>query len=116
MAVTIYHNPRCAKSRATLALLRARGIEPHVIEYLQDTPSTTQLAKLVRQLGLTPRGLLRTKEPDYKQAGLDNPKLSDTALLAAMVKHPKLIERPIVVKGNRAVLGRPPENVLTLLK
>lgn len=116
MSVTIYHNPRCAKSRQTLALIRAHGVEPRIVEYLKDTPGKSELAQLVKQLGLAPRGLLRTKEPEYKRSGLDNPKLSDAAVLAAMVKHPKLIERPIVVKGKRAVLGRPPENVLALLK
>ena len=116
MAVAIYHNPKCATSRATLKLLRAHGIEPVVIEYLKTPPTRTELAALVRQLGLKPRDLLRRKEPDYKSAGLDNPKLADSAILAAMVKHPKLIERPIVVKGKKAALGRPPENVLKILK
>ena len=116
MAVTIYHNPKCATSRATLKLLRAHGIEPVIIEYLKTPPTRTELAALVKQLGLKPRELLRRKEPDYKSARLDNPKLTDSAILAAMLKHPKLIERPIVVKGKKAVLGRPPENVLKILK
>lgn len=116
MSVTIYHNPRCAKSRQTLELLRRHGVEPRIVEYLKDTPGKSELAQLVKQLGLTPRDLLRTKEPEYKQSGLDNPKLSDVAVLAAMVQYPKLIERPIVVKGKKAVLGRPPGNVLKLLK
>jgi len=114
--VTIYHNPRCAKSRQTLDLIRDHGVEPEIIEYLKDTPDKSELARLAKQLGLTPRELLRTKEPEYRKLKLDNPKLSDAALLAAMVKHPKLIERPIVVKGKKAVLGRPPENVLALIK
>jgi arsenate reductase len=116
MQITIYHNPKCAKSRATLELLKAKGIEPTVIEYLKTPPSRSQLERLVKQLGISPRALLRTKEPEYKQAKLDNPGLADRAILTAMVKHPKLIERPIVVAGNRAVLGRPPENVLKILK
>ena len=116
MQVTIYHNPKCAKSRATLALLEAHGIEPVVIEYLKTPPSATELAGLVEMLGIDPRALLRTKEPEYKQAGLADPKLSDAAILKAMIKFPKLIERPIVVAGRKAALGRPPENVLKILK
>lgn len=116
MQVTIYHNPKCAKSRETLKLLEARGIEPVIIEYLKTPPSKTELAGLVKLLGVEPRALLRAKEPEYKQAGLANPKLSDAAILQAMVKHPKLIERPIVVVGRKAALGRPPENVLKILK
>jgi arsenate reductase len=116
MQVTIYHNPKCAKSRATLKLLEARGIEPNIIEYLKTPPSKTELAGLIKLLGIEPRALLRTKEPEYQQAGLANPKLSDSAILQAMIKHPKLMERPIVVAGNKAALGRPPENVLRILK
>jgi arsenate reductase len=116
MQVTIYHNPKCAKSRATLKLLEARGIEPTIVEYLKTPPTKTELANLVKLLGIEPRALLRTKEPEYKQAGLDNPKLSASAILQAMAKHPKLIERPIVVAGEKAALGRPPEDVLKILK
>lgn len=117
MQVTIYHNPKCAKSRATLELLRARRIEPMVIEYLKTPPTRSQLDTLLKQLGIEPRALLRTKEPEYKQAGLDDPTLSRSAILGAMVKHPKLIERPIVVVNNKkAALGRPPENILKVLK
>ena len=116
MQVTIYHNPKCAKSRAALQLLEARGIEPVVVEYLKNPPSKSELAGIVKLLGIEPRALLRTTEPEYKQAGLDNPKLSDSAILQAMVKHPKLIERPIVVAGRKAALGRPPEDVLKILK
>lgn len=116
MQVTIYHNPKCAKSRETLKLLESRGIEPVIVEYLKTPPSKTELATLVKLLGIEPRGLLRTKEPEYQQAGLANPKLSDSAILQAMNKHPKLIERPIVVVEKKAALGRPPENVLKILK
>ena len=112
--LTIYHNPRCSKSRATLELLRAHGIEPRVIEYLQTPPSAHELKHLIELLGLTPRELVRRNEPEYKAARLDE--ASDTELIRAMVQHPILIERPIVVKGNRAALGRPPENVLKVLK
>jgi arsenate reductase len=116
MQVTIYHNPKCAKSRETLKLLETRGIEPIIIEYLKIPPSKTELEELVKQLGIKPRDLLRTKEPEYLQAGLADPKLSDSAILQAMIKHPKLIERPIVMAGKKAALGRPPENVLKILK
>jgi arsenate reductase len=133
MQVTIYHNPKCAKSRETLRLLETRGFEPTIIEYLKTPPSKTELAGLAKLLGIEPRALLRTKEAEYKQAGLANPKLSDSAILQAMIEHPKLIERPIVVVGDvqgrtsaaggmkpgaarKAALGRPPENVLKILK
>lgn len=115
MRVTIYHNPKCAKSRETLKLLESRGIEPTVIEYLKTPPNKTTLASLIKLLGIETRALLRTKEPEYKQAGLNNLKLSDSAILQAMITHPKLIERPIVVAGSKAALGRPPENVLKIL-
>ncbi len=113
--VTIYHNPRCSKSRETLALLRERGIEPDVIEYLKDPPSAATLKALLKQLGLGPRDLLRSKEDAYKAAGLDRPGLSDDQLIAAMIEHPVLIERPIVVANKKAALGRPPEAVLKIL-
>src|SRR3990167_1713320 len=115
MPVTIYHNPRCAKSRATLKLLEDRGLTPNVIEYLKTPPSATELKKLIGMLGIAPRALLRTKEAEYKQLKLDSPSASDAQILHAMAKHPKLIERPIVVHNNKAALGRPPENVLRVL-
>ena len=115
MPVTIYHNPQCAKSRATLKLLEDRGLKPRVVEYLKTPPSETELRRLLGLLGLTPRALLRTKEPEYKQAGLDNLELPDTQIVRAMIKFPKLIERPIVVSGGKAALGRPPENVLKII-
>ncbi len=115
MAVTIYHNPRCSKSRETLALLQDRGIEPKVVEYLNDTPDADTLDTLLKQLDLEPRELMRRKEVPYKELGLDDPGLSRQALIAAMVEHPILIERPIVVKGTKAALGRPPEKVLDIL-
>lgn len=113
--VTIYHNPRCTKSRQTLKLLEARGIKPKVVEYLKTPPSESELKRLLKQLGIRPRELLRRKEPQYKKLKLDNPALSDAELIRAMAAHPILIERPIVVKGERAALGRPPENVLKIL-
>lgn len=115
MSVTIYHNPRCSKSREALSLLRDRGIEPQVVEYLKDPPSAAVLSALLAGLGLEPRALMRRKEPEYAELGLDNPNLSREALIAAMVAHPRLIERPIVVKDGRAALGRPPQAVLDIL-
>ncbi|MDR3518949.1 MAG: arsenate reductase (glutaredoxin) [Azospirillaceae bacterium] len=113
MTVTIYHNPRCGKSRETLALLRERGIEPRIIEYLKTPPDAAELKHLLTLLGLTPRQLLRAKEA--ADAGLSDPGLSDEALIAGMVAHPITIERPIVVKDGAAALGRPPQAVLALL-
>ncbi len=116
MAVTIYHNPRCSKSRQTLQLLRDKGVEPEVVEYLQTPPNVAEIARILSVLGLAPRELMRRKEAAYKDNGLDDAGLSDDQLIAAMVAHPILIERPIVVAGDgRAVLGRPPENVLEIL-
>ncbi len=115
MAVTIYHNPRCSKSRQTLALLQEQGIEPKVVEYLSDTPDAKTLDGFLKQLGMEPRELMRRKEAPYKALGLDDPGLSREALIAAMVEHPILIERPIVVNGRKVALGRPPENVLEIL-
>jgi len=113
MSVTIYHNPRCSKSRATLALLRERGIQPIVIDYLKTPPTAAELRRLLQLLGLRPEALIRKKEAEYK--AIAELELDADGLIAAMVKHPKLIERPIVVANNRAALGRPPENVLDIL-
>lgn len=115
MKVTIYHNGRCSKSRETLALLREKGVEPDVVEYLKTPPDAATLKKLLKALQLKPRQLLRTKEREYAELGLNDPELSDDTLIDAMVKHPILMERPIVLVGSKAVLGRPPENVLGLL-
>lgn len=115
MSITIYHNPRCSKSRQTLQLLQDNGIEPKQVLYLENPPSVSELSALLNKLGLTPRALLRSGEDAYKALGLADKTLSDAELLSAMVENPKLIERPIVVKGSKAVLGRPPENVLELL-
>ena len=112
---TIYHNPRCSKSRQTLQLLQDNGIEPEVVLYLETPPSSEALVELLQKLGIGARDLLRTGEEAYKELELKNPELSDAQLIDAMVHHPKLIQRPVVVKGDRAVLGRPPENVLELL-
>jgi arsenate reductase len=115
MTVTIYHNPKCSKSRETLALLRERGVEPRVVEYLRDPPTAAELGSILDKLGLEPRALLRTKEAAYKEAGLADSTLTRAQLIAAMVAHPSVIERPIVVHGKRAAIGRPPEKVLEVL-
>lgn len=115
MVVTIYHNPRCSKSRQTLKLLQDKGIEPRIVEYLRTPPDKETLRHLVTMLGISPRELLRRKEAPYKELGLADPQKSDEEIIAAMVEHPVLIERPIVVKGERAALGRPPEQVLEIL-
>ena len=113
---TIYHNPRCSKSRATLALLEERGLAPQVVLYLDTPPDTATLADLIARLGLSSaRQLLRQGEDEYQALGLANPALSEAELIAAMVAHPRLIERPVVVHGPRAALGRPPENVQAIL-
>ncbi|MEZ5555837.1 arsenate reductase (glutaredoxin) [Haliea sp.] len=110
----IYHNPRCSKSRAALALLREHGVEPDVIAYLDQPPSAAALKRLLKKLAVPASGLLRRGEPEFKSAGLHSDS-SEAEILAAMAAHPKLIERPVVVRGERAVIGRPPENVLALL-
>lgn len=115
MTISIYHNPRCSKSRQTLEFLRSRGIEPAVIEYLKFPPSEAELIKVISALGLSPRELLRKGENAYKELGLDQPNVTDDVLIKAMVSHPVLIERPIVIHGNKAAIGRPPESVLLIL-
>src|SRR5699024_534939 len=115
MSITIYHNPRCSKSRQTLALIEEKGITPNIIKYLDQGPDAKTLAQIIQQLGLNnAHDLLRTKEEENKLAGL-SPDSDDATVIAAMVKYPRLIERPIVVKGDKAVIGRPPESVLELL-
>ncbi len=115
MNTTIYHNPRCSKSRQTLQLLEQHGIQPEVVRYLETPPDEATLKALLDMLGLEPRQLMRQKETEYQALGLDNPELSYDSLIRAMVEHPKLIERPIVVKDGKAALGRPPEDVLEIL-
>jgi arsenate reductase len=115
MKVTLYHNPRCSKSREALALLNAQGVEPEIVEYLKTPPSAAELKRILKLLGLTPRELMRRKEAAYAGNGLDDPKLGDDELIAAMVAHPILIERPIALAEGKAALGRPPENVLGVL-
>lgn len=115
MSLTILHNPRCSKSRQILQLLRDKGIEPSIVEYLKTPPNKTELTKILNLLGIEPRELMRTKEKIYKEANLKDPKLSTDQLIQAMVQHPELIERPIVIVNGKAVLGRPPEKVLEIL-
>ncbi len=111
----LYHNTRCSKSRGALDLLVERGLEPELVYYLETPPSPAELRGLLRMLGIDARGLLRTGEPEYAELGLDDPSLDDDALIAAMAAYPKLIERPVFVHGDRAVIGRPPERVLEIL-
>lgn len=114
-SVKIYHNPRCSKSRQTLQLLQEQHAEPQIVEYLKTPPSADELRKLLKMLGIGPRDLIRKKEAEYKASGADNPDLSDEQLIELMVAHPKMIERPIVVKDGKAAIGRPPEQVLDIL-
>lgn len=114
-SVTILHNPRCTKSRQALTLLAERGFNPKVVEYLKNPPPAQELRGLIDSLGLSARQLLRKNESIYKELGLDDPKYNDDELIAIMLQHPVLIERPIVSYRGKAIIGRPPEMVLTLL-
>lgn len=113
--ITIYHNPRCSKSRRTLAILRESGIEPNIVDYLNTPPDQKTLERILRLLNLQPRDLIRKSEPEYTALDLANPTLTDEHLISMMVRYPRLIERPIVIRGDEAILGRPPENVKALL-
>ncbi|MCI0508292.1 MAG: arsenate reductase (glutaredoxin) [Gammaproteobacteria bacterium] len=115
MHVTIYHNPRCTKSRQTLQLLKDNNIEPVIVEYLKAPPSKAELKRILKMLNIKPRDLLREKEAEYKELGLDDKSLTNEQIIDAILAHPKLMERPIVVTGDKAVLGRPPENVLEII-
>ena len=115
MSVTIYHNPRCSKSRRTLALLQERGVQPKIVEYLKEPPSADELDSLLKKLGVEPRDAMRKKEAPYKDKNLSNETLSRDQLIAAIVADPILLERPIVVSGSKAAIGRPPESVLEII-
>lgn len=115
MKPQIFHNPHCSKSRQTLQLLQDNNVDAEVIEYLQNPPDASTLDNILTQLGLEPRQLMRTKEVEYKALGLDNPALDRDSLIDAMVKTPKLIERPIVITDKGIAIGRPPENILKVL-
>lgn len=114
-AVKIFHNPRCSKSRKTMQLIETNGINPEIVEYLKQPPSFRELSDLLDQLGLEPRELMRTHEKPYKENRLDDAQLSRDELITAMIEHPILIERPIVIHDGKAVIGRPPEKVLDIL-
>lgn len=111
----IFHNPRCSKSRQTLELLREQGVEPEIIRYLETPPTEEIVEQILQALDIGPRELMRTSEKEYREQGLDDPGLDRQTLVKAMVATPKLIERPIVIRGNKVALGRPPENVLNIL-
>ena len=115
MSVTIYHNPACGTSRNTLALIRATGSEPEVVHYLETPPSREELVSLIDRMGIAPRELLRQKGTPYAELGLDDPALADDQLIDAMMAHPILINRPIVVGPRGVKLCRPSEEVLSLL-
>lgn len=114
-SVTIYHNPRCSKSRQTLALLEEQGVTPNIVKYLETPPSAAQVQEILNLLAFAPRQLMRIKEAEYKALGLDDESLTTDELIAAMIATPKLIERPIVLTNGKAAIGRPPENVLAIL-
>ena len=114
MPATIFHNPRCSKSRQALELLQQNGIEPHIVKYLETPPDAEQLRQIIQMLGIPAHELLRKKEAEFKLAGLDQSTLDDDTVIEAMMQYPKLIERPIVVHNGKAMIGRPPEKVLTI--
>ncbi|MGE6791991.1 arsenate reductase (glutaredoxin) [Pseudomonas guineae] len=113
--MTLYHNPRCSKSRSALQLLEERGLSPTIVHYLDTPLSSNELQELLGKLGISARQLLRTGEDEYKNLALNNPQLTEAQLIDAMASQPKLIERPILVVGDKAVIGRPPETVLEIL-
>jgi len=112
--VTIFHNPRCSKSRSSLAILNDQGLEPKIRLYLENPPSAEELTSILAMLNISARDLLRKGEPDYKTLNLADPNISETEIVIAMTEHPKLIQRPIVIKGGKAAIGRPPELILEL--
>lgn len=114
-AVTIYHNPRCSKSRQTLALLEERQVDPEIVLYLETPPDESEIREILRKLGMQARDIIRTGETEYKELGLGNEALSETELIEAIARAPKLLQRPVVVRGDQARIGRPPESVLEIL-
>lgn len=113
---TIYHNPRCSKSRQTLELLNQQGVEVEIIDYLKTPPSKAELKKTLKVLGLKARDIMRKSEDEYKISGLQDKSLTESQQIDLMIANPKVIERPIVISGDKAIVGRPPENVLKLFK
>jgi len=116
MSITLYHNPKCSKSCQTLELLVEHDIAPEIVEYLKSPPSAEKLQEILTLLGMAPRDLMRKKEDVYAECELDNPSLTDEELIGFMVNHPILIERPIVLANGKAAIGRPPEQVLEILR
>jgi len=114
--VTLYHNPLCSKSRAVLALLEENDVDLDIVYYMDNPPDVKQLKSLLRKLGLGVRDVLRRSEEDYETLGLDDDDLADEIVLDLLAKHPQLLQRPIVVIGNKAIIGRPPERVLTFIE
>lgn len=115
MTIKIYHNPRCSKSRQALEALQNKGIEPEIILYLETPPSFAEIADILKKLQMKPRDIMRKKEAEYEEQNLSNQKLSDSDLIEAITKTPKLLERPIVVNGNKVAIGRPLENILKII-
>lgn len=115
MTIRIFHNPRCSKSRATLTLLQEQGLQPEIRLYLEDAPDAAELRSILQKLGIRARELMRKGEAEYREQGLADETLTEEELISAMVRTPKLIERPIVLAGGRAAIGRPPESVLEIL-
>lgn len=113
--ITIYHNPECSKSRAALALLEENDVSPEIIYYLETPPSSEDLKSLLKKLGLQLQDIIRRSEDDFDELGLDDETLSEEIVLDLLQKHPHLLQRPIVVKGDKAIIARPPENVLGLI-
>jgi len=113
--ITIFHNPRCSKSRSSLAILNEQGLEPEIRLYLEDPPNQEELTSILAMLDIPAKDLLRKGESDYKALNLDDPDISETEIIKAMTEYPKLIERPIVIKDGKAAIGRPPEIILELL-
>ena len=113
--IIIYHNPKCSKSRKALEIIKSKNIEPIIILYLVNKLSKTEVKNLLSKLGLSIRDILRTGEDEYKNNNLKNENLTDDKLIDFLIKFPKLLQRPIVVKNNKAVIGRPPENILDIL-
>jgi arsenate reductase len=114
--VTLYHNPRCSKSRAVLALLEENDIAPEIVYYMDNPPDARQLTSLLKKLGMGVRDVLRRSEPEYEELGLDDEELAEEIVLDILTKHPRLLQRPIIVSGNRAIIGRPPEAVLPFIE
>jgi arsenate reductase len=115
MSVQIIHNPRCSKSRQTLALLEENGVTPEVVEYLKTPLTAEKISSILSKLEVNVRDIIRTKETEYKENGLDDSSLTDEQIIDVLVNVPKLIERPIVINGEKAAIGRPPENVLAII-